>query len=117
MDSKAQMFQDIKNEISKMEIERQELSNEKLLWQQEKMKISQIQPIDDEILQLDIGGRQDFSIRKSTLCQVEGSALEAMFSGRHTLKKKNDRYFIDRNPFAFNLMVDFIRNNGELHEQ
>lgn len=68
MDSKAQMFQDIKNEISKMEIERQELSNEKLLWQQEKMKISQIQPIDDEILQLDIGGRQDFSIRKSTLC-------------------------------------------------
>ena len=40
-----------------------------------------------------------------------------MFSGRHTLKKKDDRYFIDRNPFAFNLMIDFIRNNGELHEQ
>ena len=90
---------------------------EKRHWEQEKARIANIQPIDDEILQLDIGGKQDISIRRSTLCHVQGSALEAMFSGRHRLQKKDDRYFIDRNPFAFNLMVDFIRNNGELHEQ
>jgi hypothetical protein len=83
----------------------------------EKDKIESICPIDDEIIQLDICGKSDFSIRKSTLCHVQGSALEAMFSGRHNLLKKNDRYFIDRNPFAFNLMIDFIRNNGEMHEQ
>jgi len=55
-------------------------------------------------------------VRKTTLCHVEGSALEAMFSGRHSLQKKNGKIFVDRNPLAFNMMVDFIRNNGELHE-
>ena len=30
--------------------------------------------------------------------------------------KKNGKIFVDRNPLAFNMMVDFIRNNGELHE-
>ena len=24
--------------------------------------------------------------------------------------------FIDRNPLAFSMMIDFIRNSGELHE-
>ena len=47
---------------------------------------------------------------------MPGSALEAMFSGRHSLQKKGERVFIDRNPLAFSLMIDFIRNSGELHE-
>ncbi len=51
------------------------------------------------------------------MCQVKGSALEALFSGRHALQKKNDKVFVDRNPFAFNLMIDYIRNSGQLHEQ
>jgi len=55
-------------------------------------------------------------VRKTTLCHVKGSALEAMFSGRHSLQKKNDKIFVDRNPLAFSMMIDFIRNNGELHE-
>lgn len=63
-----------------------------------------------------MGGKDDFSIRKSTLCHVQGSALEAMFSGRHALQKKEERVFIDRNPLAFSLMIDFIRNSGQLHE-
>lgn len=40
-----------------------------------------------------------------------------MFSGRHALKKVDDRIFVDRNPLAFTLMIDFIRNCGQLTEQ
>lgn len=29
----------------------------------------------------------------------------------------DDKIFIDRNPFSFSLMIDFIRNSGQLHEQ
>eukprot|EP00493_Phyllostaurus_siculus_P018882 UN19180 len=42
-----------------------------------------------------------------------GVLLEAMFSGRHQIHKSDeDRVFIDRNPQAFNMLVDFIRNSG-----
>jgi len=57
------------------------------------------------------------TLRKSTLTHVKGSALEAMFSGRHELPKLKDKIFLDRNPIAFNLMIDFIRNSGELYEE
>ena len=74
-----------------------------------------MQPLDD-IVELNVGGKEDLCVRRSTLCQVESSALAAMFSGRHTLQTKNNRIFIDRNPLAFNMMIDYIRNQGELHE-
>jgi len=41
---------------------------------------------------------------------VKDSALEAMFSGRHPLKKLNDKVFVDRNPKIFILILDFLRN-------
>ena len=63
-----------------------------------------------------MSGNKEFQIRKSTLCHIKGSVLEAMFSGRHTLQKKEDKIFIDRDPKAFKMMIDFIRNNGKLHE-
>jgi hypothetical protein len=37
-----------------------------------------------------------------------------MFSGRHPLAKKRDRYFIDRNPRLFLVILEFLRT-GELH--
>jgi len=51
-------------------------------------------------------------VLKSTLQHVEGSALHAMFSGRHSLNNINGSIFIDRNPLAFTMMIDFIRNHG-----
>ena len=57
---------------------------EKEAWEKEKEKIKQIQPLDD-ILKLNISGKDDLSVRRSTLCNVQGSALEAMFSGRHAV--------------------------------
>lgn len=29
----------------------------------------------------------------------------------------DDKVFIDRNPYSFTLMIDYIRNHGQLHEQ
>lgn len=40
-----------------------------------------------------------------------------MFSGRHKLAMKGDKVFVDRDPRAFKMMVDFIRNNGKLYEE
>ena len=60
------------------------MNQEKIEWQSEIEKIQKIQPIDD-IVELNVGGKEDICIRKSTLCQVQGSALEALFSGRHVL--------------------------------
>ena len=71
-------------ERTKLERERDELEKEKQEWQQEKAKICQIQPLED-IIDINVGGKDDFSVRKSTLCHAQGSALAAMFSGRHAL--------------------------------
>ena len=40
-----------------------------------------------------------------------------MFSGRHKLAMKGDKVFVDRDPRAFEMMIDFIRNNGKLYEE
>lgn len=114
-DCRSQVLEQVESEISKIRTERVELLKEQDAWKREKDKIKSMQPL-DEIIELNVGGKEDLCVRKSTLCHVEGSALAAMFSGRHTLQKKKDRVFIDRNPLAFNMMIDFIRNQGELHE-
>lgn len=40
-----------------------------------------------------------------------------MFSGRHFLERNDNKIFIDRDPRAFRMMIDFIRNNGQLYEE
>jgi hypothetical protein len=51
----------------------------------------------DEVLDLNVGG-QFFSVKRSILCSVEGSALEAMFSGRHEYLMRDGKIYVDRNP-------------------
>ena len=68
-----------------------------------------------DILQLDVGGvTEGFKVRRSLLTSVQGSALEAMFSGRHALPLHNDNIFIDRNPRVFIEVLDYLRNNMQL---
>ena len=114
IDFKARVEQ-IKRERLNLEAERQLFINEKEAWKFEKQKIAQIQPL-GEIIQLNVGGNKEFEVRINTLCHVKGSALEAMFSGRHYLERTDNRIFIDRDPRAFRMMIDFIRNNGQLYE-
>jgi BTB/POZ domain len=50
------------------------------------------------VVVLNVGGCQ-FTTSRSTLCSVEGSQLEAMFSGRHVFcahQMEDGSYFIDR---------------------
>ena len=68
-------------------------------------------------MELNVGGNKEFEIRKSTLTNVPGSALDAMFSGRHPLPMKNNKVFIDRDPKAFKMMIDFVRNSGKMYEE
>ena len=44
------------------------------------------------------------------LTRVEGSALEAMFSGRHSLKMIEGRIFVDRDADVFSMVISFLRN-------
>lgn len=115
-ESKLAILKEIENERAKLKADKAQTTKEKDAWEKEKERIAQIQPLED-ILKLNISGKDDLSVRRSTLCHVQGSALEAMFSGRHTLQKLDGKIFVDRNPLAFNLMVDFIRNSGQLNEQ
>ena len=56
----------------------------------------------DEIVELSVRGvSEGFMVRRSLLTQVPGSALEAMFSGRHPLPKVDGKVFVDRNPKIF----------------
>ena len=78
------MMKDFDEHLSKIEKEKEVIRLEKEEWIREKGRIMQIQPVED-IVKLNVGGKEDFHVRKSTLCHVQGSALEAMFSGRHNL--------------------------------
>jgi hypothetical protein len=51
-----------------------------------------------KVVVLNVGGCQ-FTTSRSTLCSVQGSQLEAMFSGRHAFcahQMEDESYFIDR---------------------
>lgn len=63
----------------------------------------------DEIIDLNIGGTHKISTSRKTLTSVKDSSLAAMFSGRYPLTKHNGRVFIDRDGDAFCTMLSFLR--------
>jgi len=94
----------------------QKLHRERELWEAEKKQIQKISRPEDEIIDLDVGGMTEgFRVRKSLLTSVPGSALEAMFSGRHELKKMNGRVFVDRDPDVFKMVISYLRNGKRIH--
>ena len=66
-----------------------------------------------DIIELDVGGvTEGFKVRRSLLCTIKGSALETMFSGRHSLPLlENGKVFVDRDPRVFLLLINYLRNN------
>ena len=55
-------------------------------------------------------------VRKSMLCCIEGSSLQAMFSGRHSLNRVDGKIFVDRDPDVFRLLISYLRNNESISE-
>ena len=101
---KAEFKEIIENERAKMKAEVE-------AYNAEKEQIQAINVSDDDIIHLNIGG-QKFSTTRSTLCQVEGSLLATMFSGRweDNLKRdENGAIFFDFNPKHFGLIMEYLR--------
>jgi len=64
----------------------------------------------NKVIQLNVGGEK-FTTLRSTLCQYEGTFLEALVSGRHeTIEHPEGYIFVDRNPKYFPVILDFLRD-------
>ncbi|KAK1747167.1 hypothetical protein QTG54_002511 [Skeletonema marinoi] len=67
---------------------------------------------DNDILQLNVGGRTNIAVLRNLLTQFEGSMLAAKFSGRWDDSMEKDRdgnIFVDQDPENFMLLVNYLR--------
>ena len=97
------------NEI--IEDERAKMLAEVQAYKAEKERMEAFVVSDDDIIDLNVGG-QKLTTTRSTLCQVEGSLLASMFSGRWEDSLKRDKdgaVFFDFNPQHVVLILDYLR--------
>jgi len=74
------------------------------------VKLKIMQESLDDMVYLNVGGKP-FDTVKRTLCRYEDSFFAKMLSGRWENKKdREDRIFIDRNPFYFERILQFLRD-------
>ena len=65
---------------------------------------------DDDVIEINAGGKI-FAVRRGVLCQIKGTKLEALFSGRWDKKLLRDgsgHVFLDVNPKAFRAIIDWL---------
>ena len=65
---------------------------------------------DDDLVEINAGGKV-IAAKRSTLTQLKGTRLEALFSGRWDKKLQRDgngRIFLDVNPKCFQAIVDYL---------
>ena len=94
-----------------VEGERAKMKAEIEAYQAEEQRMKAGDVSDDDIILLNVGG-QKFTSTRSTLCQVEGSLLATMFSGRWEDSVKRDQdgaVFFDVNPLYFGYILDYLR--------
>ena len=66
--------------------------------------------LDEDLVEINAGGKL-ISVKRSTLAQLKGTRLEALFSGRYDQKLRRDddgRIFLDVNPICFQAIVDYL---------
>ncbi len=67
---------------------------------------------DNDVIQLNVGGRTNIAVLRSLLTQFEGSMLAAKFSGRWDDSMEKDRdgnIFVDQDPDNFMILIDYLR--------
>ena len=67
---------------------------------------------DNDIIQLNVGGRTNIAVLRNLLTQFEGSMLAAKFSGRWDDSMEKDRdgnIFLDQDSDSFMILVDYLR--------
>jgi hypothetical protein len=107
-------LQDLDNEISALD-KRRTLLNERLQeLNRKKHEIAQangnLDVSDDDLIEINAGGKIIVA-KRSTLTQIQGSHMEALFSGRWDKKLMRDghgRIFLDVDPICFQAIVDYL---------
>ena len=107
-----EMVKRFRQEFSEIvESERAKIKAEVEAYNAEKEKIEAVNVNDDDLIDLNVGGTK-LTTTRSTLCQVEGSLLASMFSGRWEDNIKRDKdgaVFFDFNPQHFILILEYLR--------
>ena len=91
--------------------EREILEAEKQAWEVEKARMATMVANLADVVTLNVGGRL-FTTSRATLCQVEGSLLANMFSGRwenSLVWDEKKHVFLDLDPDCFELIMKWLR--------
>ena len=94
-----------------IEGERAKMKAELDAYNAEKQRMKAVEVSDNDIIELNVGGHK-LTTKRSTLCQVEGSLLASMFSGRWEDSLERDKdgaIFFDFNPQYFLAILDYLR--------
>jgi len=101
-------------EINKLKDEEQRLLHRLRDFEIEKEKVAAkngtLNVSDDDLIEINVGGKI-IAAKRGTLCQWEGTRLEALFSGRWDKKLVRDgsgRIFLDLNGDCFQIIVDYM---------
>ena len=92
--------------------ERQELQREREALEKEKTIMNSLEEGSVDLVELNIGGEL-VTVRRSTLCLVEGSLLATMFSGRweeSLVRDSSGRVFLDFDPKQFLVALNHLRH-------
>ena len=107
-----EMVARFKKEFSNIiEKEREKMKAEIEAYNAEKGRMETVLVRDDDIIHLDVSGLK-LKTNRSTLCQVQGSLLASMFSGRWEDSVQRDQdgaVFLDFNPQHFTVILDYLR--------
>jgi len=85
------------------------LATKESAWAELQVQVQSAATFALEKVKLDIGGTV-FSVAKSLLLSFKDSLFHAMLSSGRWLPGKDGTYFIDRTPWYFGPMLDFMRN-------
>ena len=108
------LLEDLDKEISALDEAENGLKERLHQLNQKKHEISQlngnIDAADDDLVEVNAGGK-NIVAKRSTLIQIQGTRLEALFSGRWDKNLSRDghgRICLDVNPTCFRAIVDYL---------
>jgi hypothetical protein len=102
-----------------IEGERAKMKAELDAYNAEKQIMKAVEVSDNDIIELNIGGHK-LTTKRSTLCQVEGSLLASMFSGRWEDSLERDKdgaIFFDFNPQYFLVILEYCARRKLPHQR
>lgn len=109
VDEEARQLQEERRHIEEAKAR---LEEERSAWEQERTAMDALLKTGDEVVRVNAGGTI-FQARRSTLCQVPGSMLSYMFSGRWDqglLFDDTGAVFVEASPEVFQAVLSHLRS-------